>query len=494
MRRSVPATALVTLLVLLWLAASPAYSQAASGLSFIPCANTQAFSCSTLEVPLDRSGALPGSVPLSVERKLASPSSPSHDAVLALAGGPGQATLPLDEYIAQAMTPALASRDLLLFDQRGTGSSDPLSCSALEEATPASNVASVFEQCALDIGPARADFTTQESVQDIEALRKAAGYEKLVLFGTSYGTKVALEYAERYPQHVESLVLDSVVPADGEEPLGVASFQAIGPVLAELCSQGTCKGITANPLADIAQLGAQLARRPLSGYAYDGSGRRHRTSLTEVGLLGILEAGDLNPAVRALLPAAVRSALTKDPYPLLRLSLLAQGLIPSTPETAAIAEAPSIDEALFATTACEETPFPWNRAAPAATRMQEALAALAAEPAGTFYPFNTNTALNFGLIPDCSHWPDASPAPPPTSALPNVPTLILSGAQDLRTPAANARHVAATIPDAQVVVVPFTGHSVLGSDLSGCAARAVASFFAGAAAQACPPTVDKYAP
>ena len=289
-------------------------------------------------------------------------------------------------------------------------------------------------------------------------------------------------------------MLDSVVPADGEEPLGVASFQAIGPVLAELCSQGTCKGITANPLADIAQLGAQLARRPLSGYAYDGSGRRHRTSLTEVGLLGILEAGDLNPAVRALLPAAVRSALTKDPYPLLRLSLLAQGLIPSTPETAAIAEAPSIDEALFATTACEETPFPWNRAAPAATRMQEALAALAAEPAGTFYPFNTNTALNFGLIPDCSHWPDASPAPPPTSALPNVPTLILSGAQDLRTPAANARHVAATIPDAQVVVVPFTGHSVLGSDLSGCAARAVASFFAGAAAQACPPTVDKYAP
>ena len=91
------------------------------------------------------------------------------------------------------MAPALASRDLLLFDQRGTGSSDPLSCSALEEATPASNVASVFEQCALDIGPARADFTTQESVQDIEALRKAAGYEKLVLFGTSYGTKVALE-------------------------------------------------------------------------------------------------------------------------------------------------------------------------------------------------------------------------------------------------------------------------------------------------------------
>ena len=54
-----------------------------------------------------------------------------------------------------------------------------------------------------------------------------------------------------------------------------------------------------------------------------------------------------------------------------------------------------------------------------------------------------------------------------------MPTLILSGAQDLSTPTSNARQVAALIPDAQLLVVPYTGHSVIGSDFSGCAAAAV---------------------
>ena len=46
-------------------------------------------------------------------------------------------------------------------------------------------------------------------------------------------------------------------------------------------------------------------------------------------------------------------------------------------------------------------------------------------------------------------------------------------------PPPGARAVAAQIPDAQLLVVPYTGHSVLGSDLSGCAQAAVAAFFAG---------------
>src|SRR5271167_4504845 len=134
------------------------------------------------------------------------------DAVVALAGGPGQAALPLAPFIAEAIAPALHSRDLLVFDQRGTGSSDPLSCAALSSAGEASSAHSgseLIERCALQLGPARGNYTTSESVEDLEAIRRAAGYEKLVLYGTSYGTKLALDYAERYPQHVEALVLDS---------------------------------------------------------------------------------------------------------------------------------------------------------------------------------------------------------------------------------------------------------------------------------------------
>jgi pimeloyl-ACP methyl ester carboxylesterase len=419
-------------------------------------------------------------------------------AVVALAGGPGQAALPLGEFIAKAIAPALGSRDLLVFDQRGTGTSDPLSCPAFELPSVAP-IGQIYEECASQLGPARGAFTTAESVQDIEALRVAGGYEKLVLYGTSYGTKVALEYAERYPQNVQALVLDSVVPSDGWEPLHIASFQAVAGIMQELCAAQACVGVTANPLGDLATLAAQLARRPLRGSVYDGAGRRHNATLGEADLFDILEAGDLNPALRALLPAAVRSALDHYPEPLLRLKALAEGLIPSVPiENRTGEPSAEVDETLFATTICEESPFPWSRTASAATKLSEANAFLHAQPASVFYPFAAETALEDSVLPSCAHWPDASPPPPAPSPLPNVPTLILSGEQDLRTPTSNARAVAAQIPDAQLLVVPFTGHSVLGSDLSDCSALAVKDFFAGGAGggpiQPCQDTPNQFAP
>ena len=466
---------------------------AAGALPFAPCPDSPGFSCATLTVPLDRSTGVPGTISLSVERRTAA-AGQSRDALLALAGGPGQATLPLGEFAAQALAPALSNRDLLIFDQRGTGGSDPLSCPALESLASGS-ASQLFEQCALQIGPARAAYTTQESVEDIEALRQATGYEKLVLYGTSYGTKVALEYAERYPQDVEAMVLDSVVPTDGPEPFAIPSFEAVSSVLAELCSDRACTGITSDPLADIARLTAELRKHALGGSAYDGSGRRRSVTLNEVGLFDILEAGDLNPALRALLPAAVQAALRHDPDPLLRLHLLSEGLIPTVPIGPRSEEGSAdIDEALFVTTTCEETPFPWQRAASPATRLAEADAFCAPSTASVFYPFDRSTALANSLVGDCAAWPDASPAPPAPTAPPDVPTLILSGAQDLRTPTSDARQLAAQIPGAQLEVVPFTGHSVLGSDFSGCAERAVTAFFENAPVQPCTPATNTFAP
>ena len=487
-RRALTA-ALPAALVTLALVGAPA--PAAAALTFGACQSGGGFECSSLPVPLDRGGAVGGTLTLAVERQLAG-SRPSASAVLALAGGPGQATLPLAGFIAKAMAPALAARDLILFDQRGTGSSDPLGCPALELA-PSGSVASLLERCALQLGPARGAYTTQESVADIEAVRRAAGYERLVLYGTSYGTKVALQYAARYPTHVEALLLDSVVPADGPEPLGIAGFEAIPGALGELCSRRACAGITPNPVRDMARLAARLHTRTLRGYAFNGAGRRSASTVSESDLLEILQAGDLNPALRALLPAAVRSALRGDPDPLVRLHLLSLGLIPSVPRVP-VENSPPIDEALFAATSCEETPFPWQRQQRPAVRLAEALASVHALPSGDFFPFDAGTALATDLIPDCAYWPDASPAPAAAGALPAVPTLILSGAQDLRTPGSLAAQVAAQIPGAQVERVPYTGHSVLGSDFSGCAAAAVSAFFASTPIAPCASATNLFAP
>jgi pimeloyl-ACP methyl ester carboxylesterase len=517
---------------LLSIAIAATQATPAQALTFTPCSTSTStgFTCATLTVPLARNGTAPGTVGLNIER-LQAGAVPTHTAVIGLAGGPGQAALPLAAGIAKEMAPALGSRDLLVFDQRGTGSSGPLACPALEgSAEVFGAIGQAFERCALQIGTARGSYTTQESVADIEAIRQAAGYEKLVLFGVSYGTKVALEYAERYPQNVESLVLDSVVPSERDDPFSVGMFQAMKPVFEELCSAHVCAGITSNPLGDVARLAAALQKHALNGYVYDGSGHRHRSTMTNVDLFNLIGAGDLNPALRALLPASVQSALHGDPAPLLRLNLLSEGLIPnlpgnplantsrkqSTPGASAspkqstqataplvsanrlpgtpLASSDGIDEALFVDTTCEEELFPWQRSAPASTRLAEALNALHALPQSDYYPFDASVAWADSVLPGCAQWPNVAPAPPAIAPLPSVPTLILSGAQDLRTPTSGAQAIAARIPGSQLVVVPYTGHSVLGTDFSGCSQAAVTAFFSGGVVQPCTVTQNPFPP
>jgi pimeloyl-ACP methyl ester carboxylesterase len=477
------------------LALALGHPPAATALTFTPCPEGEGFSCATVGVPLDRSGDIAGAVTLSVER-LQAGSAPSESAVVALAGGPGQAAIPVASELAETISPALTGRDLIVFDQRGTGSSGPLACPALEGESGIAAIGQAFERCARQIGAGRGSYTTQESVADIETLRQAMGYSKLVLFGVSYGTKVALEYAERYPQSVEALVLDSVVPPERQDPFQLATFKAMRGVMSELCSMAACAEITANPIGDLARLSSRLRKHALTGYVYDGVGKRHKTAISDVALLNLIAAGDLNPALRALLPASVTSALRGDPAPLLRLNLLSQGLIPNLPGTPTAADGSGgVDEALFVDTTCEEQSFPWKRTSPTKARVGEALAALHALPAGDFYPFNASVEWADSVLPGCAAWPNVSPPPPPAiGPLPQIPSLILSGAQDLRTPVSGAEAVAARIPGSQLVRVPFTGHSVLGSDFSGCAQEAVKAFFSSSPVQACKTGANPFAP
>ena len=205
---------------------------------------------------------------------------------------------------------------------------------------------------------------------------------------------------------------------------------------------------------------------------YDGSGHRHTSTSTSSACSQILEAGDLNPALRALLPAAVHSALHAIPTAAAPAGPV-RGPDPDRARRGTRGErSQEIDEALFATTTCEESPFPWQRSAPPSTRLAEALGFLHSQPAADFYPFDSATALT-------TAW--SATVPPGRMRLPRRrrghaperPHADPLGRAGPATPTANARGVAAQIPDAQLLVVPFTGHSVLGSDLSGCAATAV---------------------
>jgi hypothetical protein len=149
-----------------------------------------------------------------------------------------------------------------------------------------------------------------------------------------------------------------------------------------------------------------------------------------------------------------------------------------------------IDVPLFLATTCEEELFPWSRSASPRVRIAEARAQIQALPPSSIAPFTPANMFDFSDLPTCAHWPFATPAPPTVQGpLPSVPTLILSGADDLRTPTSGARALAAQIPGSHLLVVPDTGHAVLESAPTRCARNALRALFAGGASAVVKPCV-----
>jgi pimeloyl-ACP methyl ester carboxylesterase len=452
----------------------PAGAEAAS--PFRQCFPGAPVDCAIVRVPLDRTGRVPGTVPLHalrVRALRAPPPGTPRSAVIGLAGGPGQSAIPLLDSFYSTISSALTTRDLIVFDQRGTGVSGLLRCRSLER-RPIGDRIKAIQRCSADLGAARAFYTTRDSADDVEAVREAAGVDKVVPFGTSYGTKVSLEYAQRYPARTERLVLDSLVDLDGPDPFYRSTFKAIPRILGDLCSRGACAGITPDPVGDLAALVKRLETKSLAGHVVGGDGKRRARRFGRTAIFSILLEGDFDPGLRAGFPAAVRSALAGDAAPMLRLARTAQ-VNSLFPDPAAV-----FSPGLYTATTCEDGPLPWNPALSFGDRWQLVFSQAAGMPDSLFSPFDRGLARASDTLRLCAPWPASGAlAPPEQRPLPDVPTLILGGAADLRTPVENDPGLVARLPHASTVVIPHVGHSVLDSDLSGCADDATRAFFAG---------------
>jgi pimeloyl-ACP methyl ester carboxylesterase len=449
-----------------------AMSSPASAARFRPCSGRPDVQCGRVVVPYDQTGVVRGSLSLHVERMHTHGS--AKGALIALAGGPGQAATPFLSDFRVTLDPALHGRDLVVFDQRGTGNSGELFCNDLgSHKLPDLGVG----RCAARLGSIRGFYSTSESVSDIEALRRAIGVDKIDLYGVSYGTKVALDYAIRYPQHIDRLVLDSVVMPGELDPWELSSFAAVPRILSQICAKNACRGITSDPAGDLAKLVTRLSTRQPRGFVVNGRGQRRRGSIRRTAILNVLFEGDFDPVLRADFPAAVKAALNGDAAPMLRMMAAVKGSEDLTGGDS---------EALFTATTCEDSSLPWDPAASPAQRVIQARGSFDQIPATSYAPFDPATVFKFSLAPFCASWPEAGPNPPVEgNPLPNVPTLLLSGNDDLRTPQEDATKLASELPNAQLVHVPDTGHSVLGSDIFGCATRALRNFFRGQPQRAC---------
>jgi pimeloyl-ACP methyl ester carboxylesterase len=470
LRTVLPAVALTLTVTALMALAPAAGAQTAPRLR--ACQGQARFGCGTLNVPLDYSGRVPGTIGL---RFAAQRTFPRTGKVLfALTGGPGQAGVDFASNFALTLAPALRQYRLVTLDQRGTGKSGVLRCPGLQRARSLDPVgpASVAK-CAAQIGPRRAFYTTADSVLDLESLRKALGATKVALMGVSYGTHVAMQYARAFPQNVDRLVLDSIVGPEGPDPFLMDTFRNLPRILREQCANRRCRGATADPVADVAKLVNRMnARGPLRGSFFDDRGRRRQTLYrTPEELLFLLVSGDLNPLLRAALPGAVGAAARGDSAELMRLRRIAQGA--PTP-------APELTDAVFATTGCLDVTLPFPLATtPLSARPALTQAALAAIPPAQYAPFDAGTVLKDSYLDDCALWPNDVARPPFTGPLPDVPALLLGGRLDTRTPFENARATATQFPHASVVSLAGSGHDALDADQTGCVDRAVSRFFAG---------------
>src|SRR5687767_3553080 len=182
--------------------------------------------CHWLVVPEDRARPKVATLKLAVMVLHSLSSSPAPDPVVFLAGGPGSPGIEGFENFADS--PMLESRDIVLFDQRGTGMSEPsLDCPEVADARVADfrhpdahdvelgRVRDAMRECRrrlVDEGVRLDAYDTLESAADVADLRIALGLDEWNLYGVSYGTRLALETMRSYPEGIRTAVLDSVYP------------------------------------------------------------------------------------------------------------------------------------------------------------------------------------------------------------------------------------------------------------------------------------------
>ena len=389
----------------------------------------------------------------------------------------------------------------MAFDQRGTGQSGFLRCKPSRALRRAKTVTARIAACGEQLGASRGDYTSQESVEDLESLRIALGGNPLSLLAVSYGGRVAGMYAREYPQGLARMVLDSPTPVRGDSALRLEVLHALPRVLDDaICGDGACASFTQDEYGDLVRLLASLARHPITTRIFEGGRHRVSSTITENRVFSLLTEIDLPSLLRNLVPAAISAAADGSPEQLARLTaeyppqpppdLLEdpRGLSSEPlPVLFKELEFEADSNVLLAATVCDETELPWAADSPPNGRRATLESWIDGLPPELTAPFSPRLLERETFFSLCLGWPATAPAPPPPSGVSAVPTLILGGEDDLRTSYEEDEQVALGYSDVRLLEIPDTGHSTFTTDLSGCAHRAALEFIStGTAPASCP--------
>jgi len=441
------------------------------------CASAPEAYCGKLSVPLDH--ATPAGPQISIAYRFypasAPPGGQAAGTVVPVEGGPGYPSIGSVSYqsddaqagYAAMYGPLLARWNMLSVDNRGTGSSTPLSCPALQDFAGESG-SEAFQQTAASCAAAlnhrwkyangswvhASDlFTSAPAAEDLAAVITALGVGKVDLYGDSYGSFFAQVFASRFPQLVRSVILDSTYETVGLDPWYRSTIESMPAAFDAACSRApACAGAALGPSwARIGALAQSLREHPLVGVVPGPEGSPQKVSMGVAGLVNLVSDAAEDTNIYRELDAAARAVLDAgDAAPLLRL--YAQRLAVDEAYFGQPVREYSVE--LYLATSCLDYPQLFAMNASPTVRAQELAGAQALLPAATFSPFSTAEWLaqdeNTEAYTACLDWPTPTIAQPPTTgALPlfpsSLPVLVLGGELDTWTPAAGVPKVLSEI-------------------------------------------------
>lgn len=437
----------------------------------------QTVTCGWLTVPEDRSNPdNDQTIQLHVAIFPSPSDNPEPDPIVYLEGGPGgdpleAVPLTFERYFA----PYLTNRDLIIFDQRGTGFSQPslacpetreLSLSLLEQDITIEEATTLtiesLQAChdrLVDEGVNLAAYNSEANAADLNDLRAALGYDEWNLWGISYGTRLAQTTMRDHPEGLRSVILDSTYPLESnlltDTPDSVA--RSFAKLFEGCAADPACNEAYPELEASFFNLVDQLNEEKIPLTVSDlFTGEMYDTALYGDDLVGILFQSLYATEIIPELPKLIYDIEAGDTSTLSALlsSYLSNG------------EFVSIGMQ-FSVQCNEENSFASEEDVAAAAEKYPELT--------TFF----NNSINIGppAFEVCAFWgageADALENEPINS---DIPTLILAGEYDPITPPAWGEQVAANLENASFFEFPGTGHGV---SISGeCAVSLVESFLA----------------
>jgi pimeloyl-ACP methyl ester carboxylesterase len=377
---------------------------------------------------------------------------PAPDPVFFFAGGPGQSAASLAGYLGEGFLAKIRQeRDIVFIDQRGTGESNPLTCNLFaddndlrayfEDMFPVKEVRACRER--LEKVADLKQYTTSIAIEDLDDVRRALGYQKINLYGGSYGTTVALAYLRRYEEHVRSAVLAGVAPTDLKLPLPFAkgAQYALTHLIDDCAADSTCRAAFPNLREEFQSVLDRLLKGPVSVELIN--------PLTEMPQLVRLGRGVFAERLRMMLYDRAPASL----IPLL-IHMAYQGdfrpfVLAALPQARGIYQSLSLGM-YFSVTCSESIPFITEED-------------VKKETTGTFLG-----AYRVGVHQSaCREWPRATVPRNFTSPVKSdAPVLMLSGEVDPASPHWLGEEVARHLPNSLQVTIPYGGHGYFSECIS----------------------------